>query len=177
MEHYIQLKDIGKASHYDILGVSPNSNQQVIKKAYQRKLLSNHPDKSHDAAVSVIDIKEAYRVLLDSKLRQGYDRTLEESMKKHGFNISGRGLDIYYLDEFEMQEKDQTFRWSRHCPRCESPNSINLFEDDLEYSGTSDGEGGYDIIVQCDSCSLWIQVKYYESNDNESGNEIATRET
>jgi preprotein translocase subunit Sec63 len=53
---YKTLKEVLSASkakidYYNVLGVSPNSSYEEIKKSYQRKVLEYHPDKSKDTQV------------------------------------------------------------------------------------------------------------------------------
>lgn len=149
-------------SYYEVLGVTPKSETAEIKAAYREKLLSNHPDKIGSTASehAITLIKEAYQTLNDGSKREDYDESLQKSIQRQGFNISGDGLDTYSLNDFEVDEG--VLVWLKDCPRCQAPASISLSEDDLENNGTDDGMGGYDIIVQCLSCSLWIKVKYYE---------------
>ena len=149
-------------SYYEVLGVTPKSETAEIKAAYREKLLSNHPDKIGSTASehAITLIKEAYQTLNDGSKREDYDESLQKSIQRQGFNISGDGLDTYSLNDFEVDE--DLLVWLKNCPRCQAPASISLSEDDLENNGTDDGMGGYDIIVQCLSCSLWIKVKYYE---------------
>ena len=110
-------------------------------------------------------IQVAFKVLTDEVLRKKYDESLLKSVQRAGFNISGEGLDSYSLDEFELNEEE--LKYYKNCPRCQFPKSIQVSEADLEH-GTADGTGGYNLIVQCDSCSLWLIVNYYEgeSEDN-----------
>lgn len=142
-------------------------NPQQLKAAYHQKLLSSHPDKTGEpnsqSAMSISNIKEAYRVLSDPGQRKQYDEDLNSSFKKQGFNITGAGLDIYTLESFHYVE-DPDLVWTRDCPRCSSVNSIELREADLEM-GTPDGLGGYQIMVPCQSCSLWITVLYEEEEE------------
>lgn len=149
-------------TYYEVLGVTPKCEPADIKAAYREKLLSNHPDKIGSTASehAITLIKEAYQTLNDINKREEYDDLLNKSVQRQGFNISGDGLDTYNLNDFDMNNDE--LEWLKDCPRCQAPASINLSDDDLENSGTKDGMGGYDIIVQCSSCSLWIKVKYYE---------------
>lgn len=146
-------------SYYEVLGVTPEASIPELKQAYKLKLLTSHPDKidNSSAQVDIPLIKQAFATLVDPTSRKQYDKQLIESSKLKGFNINGGGLDIYSLDDFEFDNDE----WSKSCPRCTAHNGICLTETDLE-KGTPDKDGGFDIIVQCNSCSLWIQVKYYE---------------
>lgn len=156
-------------TYYEILGVDADATGPQIKTAYHRKLLTSHPDKNSAASVEspvmISAIKEAYRVLSDSQAREKYDEELKTTFKKQGFNITGAGLDIYTLESFRCSEDDIPV-WTRDCPRCSSENSIELNERDLEL-GTPDGLGGYQIMVPCQSCSLWITVLYEEEGEEE----------
>ncbi|KAI5951699.1 DPH4 [Candida jiufengensis] len=148
-------------SYYEILDVSSTASLEEIKTAYRMKLLENHPDKTlnpkNPQLIPVI--VDAYNTLSNPCNRKEYDSKILNDGKIKGYNIDGGGLDTYSLDEFEFENE----LFVKSCPRCEHVNSLILSEDDLE-NGTSDNNGGFDIIVQCSSCSLWIQVKYYESN-------------
>ncbi|ODV80455.1 diphthamide biosynthesis protein 4 [Suhomyces tanzawaensis NRRL Y-17324] len=145
-------------SYYEVLGVADNASESEIKLAYKEKLLTNHPDKGVTQQTLITLIKQAYTTLVNPVERQKYDESFKESIKRLGFNVSGDGLDTYGLEEFEEDEAG----WNRECPRCQIREGITLTEEDLE-NGSPDGSGGYDIIVQCSSCSLWIKVKYYEA--------------
>src|SRR3990167_8872796 len=62
--------------YYEILGVSKNSPQDEIKKAYRKLALKCHPDrnKTKEAAEKFSEINKAYEVLSDVKKRETYDQ-------------------------------------------------------------------------------------------------------
>ena len=61
--------------YYEILGVSPNSDEVVIRAAYKAMMMKFHPDtnKSAGAAEIARDINEAFAVLSDTVKRGEYD--------------------------------------------------------------------------------------------------------
>ena len=62
---------------YDVLGVSINSNDSELKKAYRTKSMKWHPDKNQDnkeeATSKFQEISEAYSILSDKEKRKLYD--------------------------------------------------------------------------------------------------------
>ena len=166
MVHFIEYWDIQKRRHYNVVGVVGTCIDLDIKSAYTEMLLAHHPDKNGNASTTINSIQEAYKTLIDPELRDQYDDSLKRSIQRQGFNITGDGLDIYCLDDFEMEEEEEC-KWLKDCPRCQFPKSIKFKESDLIENGTEDGDNGFDIIVQCESCSLWIKVKYYEINEED----------
>ena len=63
--------------YYEILGVSKDADQDVIKKAYRKMAIQFHPDKNPDNPEAEEKFKEAasaYEVLSDSEKRARYDR-------------------------------------------------------------------------------------------------------
>jgi DnaJ-class molecular chaperone len=62
-------------SLYDVLGVSPDANDEQIKKAYRKLSLQFHPDRNSDPNASgrFQEINEANEVLSDPRKRAEYD--------------------------------------------------------------------------------------------------------
>ncbi|AET37365.1 diphthamide biosynthesis protein 4 Ecym_1110 [Eremothecium cymbalariae DBVPG len=147
-------------SHYSVLGIDSDADSDTIKKAYRRRLLETHPDKKQisNESLSVDQLQKAYRVLIDKELRAKYDSELSEGFKKQGFYITGEGLDEYSLDQFEFHEKDRTF--TMNCPRCTVNEGFEFNEVMLEGHAVGKQEGGMHVVVQCNSCSLWINVNF-----------------
>jgi len=65
-----------KRDYYEILGVSKESDDKELKKAFRSLARKYHPDKNDapDADEKFKEIQEAYAVLSDSEKRRNYDR-------------------------------------------------------------------------------------------------------
>lgn len=77
-------------SYYDILGVSKESSQDEIKKAFRKLALVNHPDKGGDPE-KFKEISEAYETLSDIDRREEYDNPQPE------MNFGGGNSDIFNM--------------------------------------------------------------------------------
>ncbi|MBV8845366.1 MAG: molecular chaperone DnaJ [Bryobacterales bacterium] len=66
-----------RRDYYEVLGVSRDADDQVIKTAYRKLALQHHPDRnpgSREAEEKFKEAAEAYSVLSDSQKRAAYDR-------------------------------------------------------------------------------------------------------
>jgi molecular chaperone DnaJ len=65
-----------KRDYYEVLGVSKDSSEDAVKKAYRKLAMKYHPDrnKEPDAEEKFKEISEAYGVLSDDEKRQKYDQ-------------------------------------------------------------------------------------------------------
>jgi hypothetical protein len=68
-------------NYYQILGVTKESNQTEIKKAYKSLALKLHPDRNDapDAQAQFVQIQQAYEVIGDSEKRAIYDVDFNET--------------------------------------------------------------------------------------------------
>jgi len=63
-----------KKDYYEVLGISPTSSSEEIKKAYRKMALKHHPDRNEGDEESFKEVAEAYEVLKDPHKKQMYDQ-------------------------------------------------------------------------------------------------------
>ena len=84
--------------YYEILEVSRDANNDVIKKSYRKMAMKYHPDRNPDDAEAENCFKEAaeaYEVLSDQKKRQIYDTYGHDGLKNSGYSGPGNTGDIF----------------------------------------------------------------------------------
>ena len=80
---------MANANHYQVLGIDIQANDAVIKKAYRRVALANHPDKTLHLSTAEIEQRTqifkrattAQEVVLDSAKRKSYNKTLARAVR------------------------------------------------------------------------------------------------
>jgi molecular chaperone DnaJ len=65
---------MSKRDYYEVLGIGKGASDDEIKKAFRRKAVEHHPDKTGGDDKAFKEINEAYEVLKDSSKRQRYDQ-------------------------------------------------------------------------------------------------------
>ena len=80
--------------YYSILGVSRDSSQEEIKKAYRKLAMANHPDRNNGDDTKFKQINEAYETLSDTQKRGMYDHQQNGGGNSFNFN-SGNFEDIF----------------------------------------------------------------------------------
>ncbi|KAH0395397.1 DnaJ-domain-containing protein, partial [Aureobasidium melanogenum] len=75
------LKRSKQKDYYKVLGVTRDSDEREIKKAYRKLTIQHHPDKAAQKGISpeeaqkkMAEINEAYEVLSDPELKARFDR-------------------------------------------------------------------------------------------------------
>ena len=164
-------------THYDVLGVRPDATEQELRNAYRAAVLVHHPDKvpigqqaASDAVrpataakqqkaasdfastalqgstasgqdISFLQLQCAWQALREPKQRQKYDAALQMAALHHDVAIS----DTMRLADMHMSDEGD----ERHCP-CRCGGAYWVLPSDFVLS--------HSIIVQCDTCSLHIEV-------------------
>ncbi|KAJ2143848.1 hypothetical protein GGH19_003373 [Coemansia sp. RSA 1807] len=140
-------------NHYLVLGVSPTSTHEEIKRAYYALSRQIHPDKRTNEAigsptVEFHQLSIAWEVLSDATKRREYDRQLNTHQNRN------RGVvqDEVDLDDMDFDPKDCSYTYL-----CRCSGTYVISEDDLE-AGCE--------IAPCTGCSLKIRV-LFEAVDEE----------
>jgi DnaJ-class molecular chaperone len=79
-------------NYYELLGVSKDSNESEIKKAYRTLSMKHHPDRGGDAS-KFQDISNAYETLRDSNKRRQYDAELSGGLRFNDMMGSDGGME------------------------------------------------------------------------------------
>ena len=77
------------SDYYKILGITKDSNQIQIRKAFREQALQYHPDKNKNSEESkerFMEIVQAYEVLSDVKARERYDFNTVNEKRFQKFN-------------------------------------------------------------------------------------------
>ena len=90
----------GKKDYYELLGISRNTGEEEIKKAYRKLALQYHPDRNpgdKQAEEKFKEVSEAYSVLSDPHKRAQYDQFGHAAFGEGGpgFDFSGGFEDIF----------------------------------------------------------------------------------
>ncbi|KAJ1657448.1 Type I HSP40 co-chaperone [Dispira simplex] len=80
---------------YDALGLTPNSTESEIKKAYRKLALKYHPDKNPNEGEKFKEISHAYEILSDPQKREMYDRVGEEGLSGGGMEGNMTAEDLF----------------------------------------------------------------------------------
>ena len=162
---------------YDILNVSPNSNQNEIKKSYRKLSIKYHPDKNpnnkEEATKKFQEISEAYNILSDEEKRKIYD-----NYGMQGLDSGGPSIDPMSMFE-EMFGGGGFFGRQNMQPRKEEENCVvkilvtleqiyNEDKIDLDYEqqiycSDCDGYGTKDKkeskCIECDGKGMVTQIR------------------
>lgn len=92
-----------KRDYYEILGISRDASQEIIKKSYRQMALKYHPDRNPGDRVSEEKFKEAaeaYSILIDPQKRSVYDRFGHDGLRGEGFG-GFSGFNSTVFSDFE----------------------------------------------------------------------------
>ncbi|KAK3062385.1 hypothetical protein LTS18_004152 [Coniosporium uncinatum] len=99
-----------RAGHYRTLGLSKLATKDDIKKAYPKRVLEVHPDKTARAtAAEFIQVKEAYDLLSDDSRRKTYDinyASIHAEWEKYEHQQRKTGRERFNSADFEKLKED-----------------------------------------------------------------------
>ena len=94
---------MSKVCYYEMLGISRESDDGEIKKAFRAKAMECHPDRhpgDTDAERKFKEINEAYEVLKDPQKRAAYNQFGHAAFEKGGGRPGGGGFDFNFNGSF-----------------------------------------------------------------------------
>ncbi|CAL5338910.1 hypothetical protein CsSME_00022550 [Camellia sinensis var. sinensis] len=141
------------SSYYGVLGVTANSSDEEIRRAYRKLAMQWHPDKwtrnpslLGDAKRKFQQIQEAYSVLSDKRKRTMYDAGLYDFVQEEDEGFSDflqemmslmaevrREDKIYTMEELQsmLMEMAKGFEYPSersYSPQCQWPSSYESFQ-------------------------------------------------
>ncbi len=125
-------------NYYSTLGVNQDSTEKDIKKSYYKLSFTHHPDKGGDETI-FSEITEAYDILMDSILREEYD-------KKSKF-----GKNYNELEELFVVNID--FDYERENKKFEDFKKNAVLNIVKEIDDTFNGTVEYERWVMCKKCN------------------------
>ncbi|MGZ5484846.1 MAG: J domain-containing protein [Nitrososphaeraceae archaeon] len=99
------------SDYYKILGITKDSNQIQIRKAFRELALQYHPDKnknSEESKEKFMEIVQAYEVLSDMKARERYDFNTvnEKKFQKFNWTPSADFANFYSYENLKREYND-----------------------------------------------------------------------
>ena len=116
---------MAKRDYYEVLGVTRQSGEEEIKKAYRKQALKHHPDRNpgnKEAEESFKEAAEAYEVLHDPQKRRVYDAYGHEGLRGTGYSGFSGFEDIFssfgdvFQDFFNFGFGERGVPVPRHIP-------------------------------------------------------------
>lgn len=104
-----------KKDYYEILEVSRNASDEVIKTAYKSLVKKYHPDNTGNIEddKKIIEIKEAYEVLSDPVRRKAYDKfiNMKSTEQTYSNSYQNEKTTVNSDNKFEKKSKKKIFLW------------------------------------------------------------------
>jgi len=102
------------ADYYGMLGVEVGASKAEIAKAYKHRALKLHPDKNPDdpdAAQKFQEVKKAYEILMDDKVREAFNNLMRarQERKKRNENMDAKRRKM----KEELEEREERARKGR----------------------------------------------------------------
>lgn len=106
---------IAEQDYYAILGVSKTATDSQIKKAYRKRAVRTHPDKTNGDRRAFDKVSEAYTILSDETKRPLYDRFGKKGLDQQAGSFpTGRGAEEFFRHLFGHQQhvpRNRTVRY------------------------------------------------------------------
>ena len=135
MNRMDKIKDLDL---YLLLGVDPDANKTVIKKAFRKKALTCHPDKNPDnpqAADLFYQLSEALAVLTDEKAKAAYDKLLKARKRREIKGATTEGFSRCFSCKLDSKDLIKEKKTLKACGRCKIALYCSSSCQNAHYSG------------------------------------------
>ncbi len=111
----MQKSGLEQKNHYEILEVSQNASQEIIKAAYKSLMQRYHPDRhpgDAGAAERSVKVAQAYELLSDINRRAAYDLELKQrSAGPRSLEVQARNIMAAAAAREEKSEEGRLWLW------------------------------------------------------------------
>lgn len=153
-------------TNYDILNCQPSDSIETIKRCYQSLMLRHHPDKqrqqtypiANDELQNVQRIDEAWKVLRDPVKRKFYDA----EMQQRKFDERPIVHETLTPDKFTFDAELQL-----NVRQCRCGGQFVLPDECLTMENATENEDNDEIFIECDECSLVVQLIVWTKSDRQ----------
>ena len=99
------------SDYYKILGITKDSNQIQIRKAFRKLALQYHPDKnknSEESKQKFMEIVKAYEILSDEKAKERYDSNIfnDKNIQKFNWTPPADFANFYSYENLKREYKE-----------------------------------------------------------------------
>lgn len=132
--------------YYQILGISPFTSKQEIKKAYREMSLKWHPDRNPGVDVTEImqDINEAYSILSDDESRSRYDNEYKRFTQQKEYHQTNLNTTKTKSWNYEYDVKDENLKENINTARAKAKDLVDEFFRNLKETSKVAAKGAWD---------------------------------
>jgi len=168
--------DTLKFNCYDVLKISPSSDNKTIKKAYKKLAVKYHPDKKINPSQDDLDIYNqislSYEILNSEILKKDYDNYLTSRIEKTSFIDLKKDFDKEEISSFFEDEKTSKKKFELKQIELDQKHGFSSFEIknlELEYEKIINERNNINLNIELSTHQKdLLNQTFYRKKDDES---------